>query len=128
MRGAGRGTSSSSTDLEQLTPHLTAGTHSAPAAGGRRWLAHGLAAAVRSYQLAVSPLLRGGCRFEPSCSAYAHEALLTHGAGRALALAGWRLLRCQPFATAGWDPVPEPRRARETPGSTVTAGEVGTLS
>lgn len=46
------------------------------------------------------------CRFTPSCSAYAEQALATHGVFKALGLITWRLLRCQPFAKAGHDPVP----------------------
>ena len=61
---------------------------------------------VRMYQRAISPLLGPCCRFEPSCSAYAEEALRTHGALRALPLVLWRVCRCQPFARAGLDPVP----------------------
>lgn len=68
-----------------------------------------LVACVRLYQAVVSPLLGPRCRFEPSCSAYAVEALQVQGAGRGLALAVWRLLRCQPFTRGGYDPVPEPR-------------------
>jgi putative membrane protein insertion efficiency factor len=56
----------------------------------------------------LSPVLGPACRFEPSCSAYAEEAVHVHGAGRGLALTVWRLLRCQPFARGGLDPVPPP--------------------
>ncbi|MFQ5464513.1 MAG: membrane protein insertion efficiency factor YidD [Thermodesulfobacteriota bacterium] len=61
---------------------------------------------VRLYQVAVSPLLPRTCRFYPSCSAYAHEALKSHGAGRGAMLAVKRLLRCHPFGEGGVDPVP----------------------
>jgi hypothetical protein len=64
------------------------------------------------YRRAVSPAIGPCCRFEPSCSAYAEEAIATHGALRGLRLAGWRLLRCHPFSRAGLDPVPP--RARWT--------------
>lgn len=71
-----------------------------------KWLLLGL---VRFYRRAVSPVLSPRCRFEPCCSAYAEEAILVHGAGRGGLLALWRLLRCQPFARGGIDPVPGPR-------------------
>lgn len=67
-----------------------------------------LVRAVEWYQRAMegrpSP-----CRFTPSCSAYAHEALLVHGTRRGLWLAARRLLRCRPFGRTGYDPVPLPR-------------------
>lgn len=72
-------------------------------------LARVLAACVRGYQLAISPLLPPVCRFYPSCSQYSIEALREHGAVKGLALTAWRLLRCQPFHPGGFDPVP-PRR------------------
>ena len=65
---------------------------------------------VRAYQAVVSPLLGPCCRYAPSCSAYAIEALQVHGVVRGLALAAWRVLRCHPFAAGGYDPVP-PRRS-----------------
>jgi len=71
-----------------------------------KWLLLGL---VRFYRRAVSPVLSPRCRFEPCCSAYAEEAIQVHGAGRGGLLALWRLLRCQPFARGGIDPVPGPR-------------------
>ena len=65
-----------------------------------------LMAAVRSYQLILSPLLPPSCRFTPSCSAYAHEALTRHGAVRGSWLAARRLARCHPWNPGGYDPVP----------------------
>jgi len=65
-----------------------------------------LIAMIRVYRLTLSGLLGGQCRFEPSCSAYAEEAIRTHGAGRGLLLATWRVLRCNPFGRPGVDPVP----------------------
>jgi putative membrane protein insertion efficiency factor len=52
------------------------------------------------------------CRFTPSCSAYAVEALEVHGSARGLWLTMRRLVRCRPFGPSGWDPVPEPSRDR----------------
>lgn len=69
-----------------------------------------LVALVRGYQLAISPLLPPACRFHPSCSHYAVEALREHGALWGTLLAAWRLLRCHPFHPGGYDPVP-PRAA-----------------
>jgi putative membrane protein insertion efficiency factor len=64
---------------------------------------------IRVYQRVLSPLLGPRCRFYPSCSEYAIEALTTHGPVKGLGLAGWRLLRCHPWNPGGLDPVP-PRR------------------
>jgi putative membrane protein insertion efficiency factor len=72
-----------------------------------------LLALVWFYRKVLSPVhtaLTGpSCRFEPTCSAYAEEAIRVHGAGRGTLLAVGRLLRCQPFARGGIDPVPEAR-------------------
>ena len=67
-----------------------------------------LKALIRLYQLTLSPIFGGGCRFEPSCSSYAMEAIAHHGAWRGTRLAAKRLARCHPFAPAGYDPVPMP--------------------
>ena len=61
---------------------------------------------VRGYQVALSPLFGGQCRYMPSCSAYAIEALEKHGAARGSWLAARRVLRCHPFRPGGYDPVP----------------------
>lgn len=61
---------------------------------------------VRLYQALLRPLLGGHCRFEPSCSEYAAEALRHHGPLRASWLILRRLARCHPFGGSGWDPVP----------------------
>lgn len=65
---------------------------------------------LRAYQYALSPFLGQHCRFHPTCSQYAIEALRLHGAGRGLLLAAKRLLRCHPWHPGGPDPVPAPRR------------------
>ena len=61
---------------------------------------------IRFYKRWISPLLPPACRFHPTCSVYAMEALQKHGALRGLRLTLWRLLRCQPFHPGGFDPVP----------------------
>jgi uncharacterized protein len=61
---------------------------------------------VRAYQVALSPLLPAACRYYPTCSAYAIEALHRHGALRGSWLAMRRVLRCHPFRPGGYDPVP----------------------
>src|SRR5207237_6827273 len=62
---------------------------------------------VRAYQVTLSPLLPASCRYYPTCSAYAIEALERHGAVRGLWLSVRRILRCHPFRPGGYDPVPE---------------------
>ena len=64
---------------------------------------------IRAYQVVLSPFFGGACRFLPSCSAYAVEAIATHGAWRGGLLAVRRLSRCHPLGRAGFDPVPAPR-------------------
>ena len=61
---------------------------------------------IRGYQLAISPLLGPRCRFYPSCSHYAIEAIETHGALRGVWLAIKRISRCHPWHEGGFDPVP----------------------
>jgi putative membrane protein insertion efficiency factor len=67
---------------------------------------------IRVYQLALSPMLGPRCRFYPTCSCYAHTAIARHGALRGSWLAVGRILRCHPFAEAGYDPVPEKKQLR----------------
>jgi hypothetical protein len=62
--------------------------------------------AVRAYQWSIRPLLGCNCRFFPSCSEYAIDALRTHGAARGAALSARRILRCHPWHKGGFDPVP----------------------
>jgi uncharacterized protein len=61
---------------------------------------------IRAYQWVLSPLLPRSCRFAPSCSEYAAEAVLAHGLWRGMALAIGRLSRCHPWGGHGYDPVP----------------------
>ena len=69
-------------------------------------LAHLLALPVRAYRLAASPWVGHACRFQPTCSAYALEALERHGAARGSWLTVRRIERCHPFRPGGFDPVP----------------------
>lgn len=69
-------------------------------------LARVLIGAVRVYRRGVSPFLPPSCRYTPSCSAYAEEALRRHGALKGTWLAARRLLRCHPWGGYGYDPVP----------------------
>lgn len=69
-----------------------------------------LVACIRAYQKLVSPFLGPRCRFSPTCSHYAIEALRTHGTVVGSGFALWRLLRCQPWCAGGDDPVPPQRR------------------
>jgi len=65
-----------------------------------------LLAAVRGYQYALRPMLGANCRFYPSCSDYAREAIERHGAARGCWLAARRVCRCHPYHPGGFDPVP----------------------
>lgn len=65
---------------------------------------------IRLYQRWLSPWLGQNCRFYPSCSQYAIDALRTHGVVFGLLYAAWRILRCNPFCEGGHDPVPEKRQ------------------
>ena len=79
----------------------------------RNPLTWALTALVRAYQLIVSPWFAPTCRYYPSCSTYAVQALQRHGPVRGLGLAIWRLLRCNPWSAGGVNQVP-PRRGRKT--------------
>ena len=77
---------------------------------GRQWSARAAAAAIEAYRGSVSPALaKTGwirCRFTPTCSEYGLEAVQRHGFLPGIALAGWRVLRCNPLSKEGIDPVP----------------------
>lgn len=67
-----------------------------------------LLALIRFYQKYISPMKRGGtCKYIPTCSEYAAQAIEKHGAFKGCILAAWRILRCNPFSQGGIDPVPE---------------------
>lgn len=72
-----------------------------------------LLALIRGYQLTLSPYIGQHCRFTPSCSRYASEAIALHGPARGSWLAARRILRCHPFCAGGLDPVP-PVNGRKT--------------
>ena len=76
---------------------------------------HALRAVVRAYRYFVSPLLPPACRFYPSCSAYAEQALQDHGALRGGWLAARRLCRCGPWQAGGLDPVPDVKITARAP-------------
>ncbi|MDP2859870.1 MAG: membrane protein insertion efficiency factor YidD [Bacillota bacterium] len=61
---------------------------------------------IRGYQVFLSSLLGNSCRYIPSCSQYALEAVSKYGVLKGSALAAWRILRCNPFSSGGYDPVP----------------------
>lgn len=67
---------------------------------------------IKVYRIAISPLLGNRCRFYPSCSAYAIEALEKHGAVKGTVLTMKRICRCHPLCEGGFDPVPEPHKAQ----------------
>ncbi|MCB1353978.1 MAG: membrane protein insertion efficiency factor YidD [Rhodobacteraceae bacterium] len=77
-------------------------------------LAHIAALPVRAYRLLLSPWVGHSCRFQPTCSAYALEALETHGAFRGSWLTLRRLARCHPWGSSGIDNVPPPRPHHHT--------------
>lgn len=72
------------------------------------WLARCAARLLWGYQRALSPLLPRACRFEPTCSEYARQAVLGHGVVRGAWLALRRLVRCHPLHAGGYDPPPVP--------------------
>jgi putative membrane protein insertion efficiency factor len=86
---------------------------SSSASGGAPQPAHGLTRAARIalvtpiviYQRVISPAIPRRCKYEPTCSRYAVESIREYGILRGLVLAGWRLLRCNPWSHGGYDPV-----------------------
>jgi len=75
----------------------------------RTMTARALAVPIAAYRALLGPVLPPACRFFPSCSSYAREALERHGAPRGVKLALRRLARCHPWSPGGYDPVPERR-------------------
>jgi hypothetical protein len=72
-------------------------------------------APIRFYSRFISPGLPRRCKYEPTCSAYATQAIQRYGILRGLVLAGWRLLRCNPWSHGGYDPVDDQRLFRPRP-------------
>ncbi len=114
-------------DGEILGPHgRAAGPDAGPRSSGigvrlRRagtWL---LLASVRFYKIFLSPFFGGACKFYPTCSNYAYEAIARHGARRGVVLALKRLGRCRPFTKGGFDPVPDETERRTGPVSLESA-------
>ncbi|MBM0104110.1 membrane protein insertion efficiency factor YidD [Steroidobacter sp. S1-65] len=81
-----------------------------------------LTAAIRAYRYLISPLLGPTCRFYPSCSCYAEQALQEHGAMRGTWLTVRRLLRCHPWHEGGYDPVPQINNTSRNPVKPVPHG------
>jgi uncharacterized protein len=91
----------------QLSANTGANSSAPPHAKARTFSAWSLLAFVRFYKIFFSPFLGGACKFYPSCSNYAQEAIELHGARRGAWLALKRLGRCRPFTKGGFDPVPD---------------------
>jgi len=96
-----------------LNPASEASRLTAPAKSAAAWV---LLLLVRFYITFLSPFFGGACRFHPSCSNYAADAIARHGAASGLFLALRRLLRCNPFTKGGFDPVPD---VVQLPGPTI---------
>jgi len=72
-----------------------------------------ISVSIRTYQLTLGALLPKSCRFHPSCSQYALEAVAIYGPGRGTLLAVKRISRCHPFNPGGYDPVPDPKLLKD---------------
>jgi uncharacterized protein len=81
----------------------------------KRWIGVLLVAPIRAYQRWISPAMAPRCRYYPTCSAYAVEAIRELGPLRGSILAGWRLLRCNPFSHGGVDELSDRRLFSSTP-------------
>jgi len=106
------GLSHSTAPLRSGNAIRSAGSGAAGLAAESGWLSRAAAwlllAGVHFYQVVLSPLMFSACKFYPTCSRYAVEAITTHGARRGFRLAAARLWRCRPGTRGGFDPVPEP--------------------
>ena len=70
---------------------------------------HAVVALLRAYRRVISPVVPARCKYHPSCSAYAIEAVRSYGVPRGMVLAAWRLMRCNPLSDGGLDPVERQR-------------------
>jgi uncharacterized protein len=91
---------------------------------------HLLKGAIVTYQWTLRPFIGANCRFYPSCSHYAIEAVSAHGAIKGTGMAAWRILRCNPWNAGGYEPVPPPRtdglnRLRSAPPRSSSAFSAG---
>jgi len=75
-------------------------------------------AVIRFYQRRISPGMAPACRFQPTCSHYAIDAIESRGAARGLIMAAWRILRCNPLNDGGYEPVPDRASPPAKPGRT----------
>jgi putative membrane protein insertion efficiency factor len=80
-------------------------------------------APIRAYQRLISPALPRTCKYEPTCSHYAVEAVRSEGAARGLVLAAWRILRCNPWSHGGYDPVSAQRLFRSRRSSSTSLND-----
>lgn len=110
--GAGRGTAGAV---------AACGEGRAVGAAAKSLGAWALLAFLRLYMLLLAPIVGGACKFYPSCSNYAYEAVSRHGARRGGILAIKRLLRCRPFTQGGFDPVPDELQEKPSPAEVADA-------
>ena len=88
----------------------------------------GILVVLRGYKRWISPMLPHACRFVPTCSEYAMDAVETYGAAKGLWLAMRRLLRCHPFGSSGFDPVPDTNANTLRPDTNLSTAAFGTAS
>lgn len=89
-----------------MTAHASSRSPAGPGRAPVARLMRAVAVApIVAYQRVISPALPRRCKYEPTCSRYAVQAIRRHGAARGLVLAVWRLLRCNPWSDGGYDPV-----------------------
>lgn len=95
---------------------MNAATSGARGSGGvARFVRSVATAPIVAYQRVISPALPRRCKYEPTCSRYAVDAIRRYGILRGLVLAGWRLLRCNPWSYGGYDPVEAQRVFKSGP-------------